>query len=228
MNRNFLGLGRVFALVALGGVTVLTAQSFDSYDPFMKVRFQTGAKTDEGQRNGFGVGFGTHMKFRGATLGLEFGYTATPGQIVVEPTPANTIGADATNSVLTKKHSTEVFAFRASFGMPINQDWAWQVGLSLGTAKDMLETVGSYGPADAAGGAWGARVDKTSITAAPFAGVSYKLTESGSIEFNAVFANNKRANVTPVFDSVAGTVTPSYGSKSYSDLRFEVGYVFHF
>ena len=235
MLRKSLTLGRVAALLAFGSGAVLMAQSTDDVDPFMKLHFQAGSKTDQGQRNGFGFGFGANIKVGAGTLGFEASYTTTPGQITRADIPANTLNYNQSNSVITKKHTTELLGARISYGMSINENWAWHIGVGLAHVKDRLETVGDFeGSAlspDGLDGVWNADSEKSSFSAAPFVGLNYKLSSSGSLEFNVIFMNNKRADVTPVFAPSAPAyrrVTPSYGSSSYSDARLEVGYTFHF
>ena len=220
------------ACIALGASSVLSAQAPGSWDPFMKLRAQVATKVDEGQQSAFGVGFGANTKLGAGTLGLELNYTFNPGS---EQTfvPANSVGATPFNSVQTSKHSTSQIGIRASYGMPIVDDWGWQVGLDLGMAKDTLESNGTFEYSGSAlpDGAWNLTPNKSSLAATPFVGLTYKTSEFGNVEINAVYVNYKRAEENAVFSSAKGDWTgavPVLGSSSYGSFRIEVGYVFHF
>lgn len=230
MNQTISRLGRTLTLIAMGGAVALMAQSTSAWDPFMKIRAQYGFKSDQGQQGGFGVGFGANHKLGGGTLGLEVGYHFVPGQLVRGDIPANSLGEDQSNSVFTKKHSTEMLGFRVSYGMPLNSDWNWHVGVGLYHSKNRLETIGTF-TAQGTDGVWNTVVNESGLSYAPFVGVIWNINDAGSLELNLVYMNYKRTDVAPVFNATAADyarVTPVYSSPSYGSGRLELGYTFHF
>jgi hypothetical protein len=243
MNHTILRLGTISALMALGGAAALKAQSADTYDPFMKLHVQAGSKTDEGQRNAFGVGFGTNVKLGTGSLGLELAYLYTPGQETRGAiNPPSGVPANQTNSVYTLRHSTDAIGLRASYSQPFAEEWSWQVGAGVMHTKDRLETIGDfeytpgtagtgYAYAGYANGTWNNTPEKSGFSFQPYAGVIWRLSDSGSLEFNVTAVSVQRQEAAPVFTgssvSYAG-VLGSFPSKSYTDVRLEVGYTFHF
>jgi hypothetical protein len=114
-------------------------------------------------------------------------------------------------------------------------DWGWHAGLGLAFTKDSLESNGTfyYLGTDSGNpnGAWNATPTKSSFSAMPFVGITYKTSDFGALEINAVYVNYKRAEATAVFTGSSADwagVVPSFGSTSYSSVRIELGYAFHF
>ena len=231
MSRMSTRLGFTAVAIVLGAGSTLSAQAQGTWDPFMKLHVQLGTKVDEGQEGAFGIGFGANTKLGVGVLGLEANFMYNPGTEKAF-VPTNAFGADSSNSVQTAKHSTTQIGVRGSYGMPLVDDWGWHAGIGLAFSKDILESNGTFGYAGALpNGAWNATPSKSSVSFMPFVGITYKTSEYGSLEINAVYVSYKRAEATAVFTGSAASwagVVPSYGDQSYSSVRIELGYAFHF
>lgn len=217
-------------LIGLG--TALVAQEAAGSDYFFKIRAQAGLQSKDGLMNGMGIGAGYAFPLGPGKLSLELGYTYLPGKIFRGDIPTNSLGADQMNSVYTKKYQVDMLGIRGAYVGSINSDWSWNAGIGLYNAKARMETVATFWPGTGdIDGAWTTTREKSGITFIPFAGVTWRLSESGSLDFAITAYNFKLPDVNPAFHPTGGDyarVLPVWGDKSYSDVKLEIAYVFHF
>ena len=217
------------AIAASSGVVAYAQDAGPDY--FFKMRAQAGFSQDLGLQNAIGIGWGANFKSGAGQFGLELSYHYNPGVIFRAAIPANTLGANQLNSVMTQKLQTNMVGARASYSMPIDAGWSWQAGFGIYGAKARMETIGDFQVGATVDGAWTIVTEKSSLAFQPFGGVSYQFPESASLEFNIVYVTYDTPNVTAAFAPGAGAynrVTPVLGDKTVSNFRFEFNYVFHF
>ena len=210
----------------------LMAQGTTGPDYFFKMRGEAGATTTAGYRNSFGVGAGANLDMgHGNALGLELGYGYMPGNIFRIGIPANTIGATDLNSMITEKHSAEALGARANWTTAIDADWSWHFGLGLYAVKATMESVADFEGTLKTDGGWTTSVQKSTVMVEPFIGVGYKVTQSGSLEFDLAYSSFKTPDVSPVFTPAGANyhrVAPAWGEQKVSNAKLVITYVFHF
>jgi len=236
MNRN---LKRLCLATIVSFGASLAAQDTAGPDYFFKMRGQAGLNGDSGYRNAFGVSAGTSVNYAGGKVGVEAIYTYNPGSIFRADFPAemnfpgdNVPPPTQLNSVLTQKHQADFLGLRVFYGQAINDTWGWQAGLGFYHVKARMESIGDFEfTGQGVDGAWTTVSDRSGKIIEPFVGLTYRLSESGSLEFNATMTTFKTPDVTPVYTQGAPDyerVTPVYGDKTVSNIRLEISYVFHF
>jgi hypothetical protein len=229
MNRNLKYL--CLATLASLGMS-LAAQDAAGPEYFFKMRAQAGATATSNLRNGIGFGAGANHKMAGGQLSWEVGYTYVPGNIFRNDIPVNTLGNTQANSVITEKHSADQLGVRVAYGTELGGDWSWHVGGGLYHTKARMETVGDleHG-ARIVDGAWTTTTEKSTFSIQPFIGANYKLSESGSLEFNLIASTFKTPTVTATYVNTAADYNralPVFGDRSVTNLKLEITYVFHF
>ena len=200
-------------------------------DYSMKVRGIAGLSSEDGVRNGIGLGFDVGMPLgKDAKVDVELGYRYLTGSNQLVPFAANALNATLDYSTNFQKNTVEGFVLRGayshSFGMP---DLSWHAGLSVNFLKSRMDAIGDIrNPATpkVSQGSWAISPEKNGVSASPFAGLGYDLGQSGAVELNLIMDSYKQVTLDPNFTTTP--VTPSLGSRTVNTLKIEVGYTFRF
>lgn len=211
----------LFLTSALLVTGVLTAADQDSAFQ-LKARFQAGFETVDQIRNGFGAGVNYQMHMGPGALNFELGFQNFTGRQFRKPVPA---GFTEDNSVDSRKDSLLGLASRFSYSHKLNDTLSLQGGVGLWWLKNHHEAVASFNNGTVKG-AWTTTMDKTSMTPAPFAGVTVNFDEIGALEFNVILASYKTITIDPMVSGT--TMVPVYGTKTTTKPKLEVAYVFKF
>jgi len=248
----------VLAAMALG---TLAAQETGFYKD-VKVRLGYGLDTKDNLRAssmGFGLNFG--YATAGSKWALEVGYSYKTGdQYIAGPAgalPEGLTPMDAGRFGDSRRNSLDGMAVRLSYQRQLSETWDWQAGVMLGGTRFKHEYVGqaqSEGWATGAGDpgswldTWNGTPTKGGLSVSPYAGVTWKMGEASSIEFNVLLLSYTSENYTHFIgtgtyalstetgaDPGAGRISPNNGFPSdvLSTSRrmvphIEIGYVFHF
>ena len=236
-------LGYIVALAVIGS-TIVSAQSAPGADVQFKLR--TGIQTDtnddglKARTLGFGLDFGyeTALGRFGAELGFQYkpgdqsktdvsGFPVKPGALA----PSNTYSGDI------RRNSLEGVTVRLSFEQPLSGSAvSWRAGIQFGGAKFRHEYLGDLSPNSSYTyeDTYNGVATKSMLAMSPFAGISYRLSETSAVEFNVLVLNYTAIK----YVHVAGQSTDPSGhsittldyttNQSRMVPHLELGYSFRF
>jgi len=185
-------------LSALG----LQAQDADVMNIAIKLRTGYTTQSKDNLSNNFlGFGFEYRYALSRGTIGAELGYFYKDGDPYLSPigsAPAGMNPVDATRSGDSRRNQVEGFSMRLTYQDALSEDWSWQGGLMLGGTKFRHQYVGDvrstgWGPSGSAQTTWRDTYQGTpeegGFKVSPFAGVSWNMDKSNSLEFNLLLLN---------------------------------------
>ena len=248
---SYLSLGMASALLLAAGVPVHAEDQGLVAD--LKVRTAWGAPKDHLAGGSLGFGLNLSMETSLGKVGAELGYyyktgddyyLAPQGQV-----PAGLQLADPNNSGDARRNQLDGFALRFSLQRKLSEDWDWQVGAMVGGTRFRHEYHGQIQSvnwvSDGSGGTdtWADTFSDVKVeggpSVSPYVGVSWKMTNRSSLEFNLMALNYTaveyvhHSGSSPSYDANRISVHNNFPGDSFTkSSRFvphlEFGYVFHF
>jgi len=248
----------LLASLTLGG---LQAQETGFYKD-IKVRLGYGLATKD-DLAAASTGFGLNLGYATPTgrWALELGYYHKGGDnYMVGPAgtlPQGLTALDPDRFGDSRRNSLDGMSVRLSYQQALSGSWDWQAGIMLGGTRFKHEYVGQAQSLGWAEGAedpgswldtWNGTPVKGGLSVSPYAGVTWKMGEVSSIEFNVMLLSYTALEYThhigsgeyalstvPDTDPLAGRISPNnaFPSDTLASNRrmvphFEVAYVFHF
>lgn len=248
-------------LTALALAAPAPAQEAGAFAKAFKLRTGYGLSTQDNLRaSDIGVGFEVSYGLAAGRLGLELGWFYKNGDQFVKPVggdapePLSPVNLNASGD--SRRNTVEGLAVRVSFSGDLSEDWTWQAGLMLGGTRFKHEYVGDVQGQDwTAGNAnswrdfyYGTPVSG-GVKVSPYAGVSWKVGDHASLEFNALLLNysaldyvhhpgtasSYALDTNPYSDATVGRISPDNAfpldtleKKNRLIPTLELAYVFHF
>jgi hypothetical protein len=206
-----------------------------------------------GSSLGFGVNLAWDTSFGQA--GVEVGYYYKTGDDYYLPpqghVPAGLQPADPNNSGDARRNQLDGLSLRLSLMRKLAEDWDWQVGLMVGGTRFRHEYHGQIqslnwtpGATDNATDTWADTFSgvkqESGFTASPYVGLTWKMTNRSSLEFNLMALSYTTVEYVHNAGS-APSYDETYRISNHNDFpgdsftkrnryvpHLEFGYVFHF
>ncbi len=249
-------LGMVGALT-LGACVPLQAQETGVVGD-LKVR-TAWSPSPKDQLSGGSLGFGVNLAWDTSwgQAGVEIGYYYKTGNDYFLPpqgqVPEGLQPADPNNSGDARRNQLDGLSLRFSLQRKLAEDWDWQAGLMVGGTRfrheyhGQIQSVNWVNPTDSnaptAADTWADTFSgvkqESGLTASPYVGFTWKMTNRSSLEFNlmalsytaveyvhnAASATTYDANRISIHNGFPGD---SFTKSSRYVPHLEFAYVFHF
>jgi hypothetical protein len=255
-----------WALTAVLATSVGMLDAQDTgFSKDFKIRAGYAPSTKDNLR-AYASGFGLNLEYGVGVgrIGLELGYFYKTGdQYATTPSASLLPGTlnlmNAEKSHETKRNQLDGFTVRLAFNQALMEGWRWQAGVQLGS-RFKHQYVGDAQSTD-----WGASWDggvnlskswrdlyngtpeESGLNPSPYAGVTWNIDKTSSLEFNVVLLNYKAIEYNH-FAGTASAYDPQQGypvvgrvsslsatwpndtltSKTRMVPHLEIAYVFHF
>jgi hypothetical protein len=186
----------------------------------LKIRTAYGLQTTDHLRaSSIGVGFNVAYGSAAGKYGLELGYYYKTGDDYIEPVlgdaPAPLSPVNLSRSGDSRRNQLDGFSLRLSFQRAIDEDWDWHTGLMVGGTRFRHEYVGDVEGQNWNGGnpqswrdTYSGTPDSGGMKVSPYAGVSVKISEFSSLEFNLMLLSYSSISYVHHPGTAVGTGNP--------------------